>query len=213
MFRHIVNTSPSICIEDSDFKTIINHGIAPLVPYYNDWSEAAFIKRYEEIVDNVLGKAGQKKERIEIQENVSGASGRPAIVMESMGKNQPAAGTMLRTSVHQETEASYVPNEFGACVKGPVLNNITGLIQEAEKLIQAKSYLTARIILHEVLRHDCRNVLSLIDLSVCDILEGKNTDAIKKLNIALSIDPDNKIVLKNLDYLRSLPGKTELLVR
>jgi hypothetical protein len=202
MFRHVVNTRPSICIEDSDFKTIINNGIAPLVPYYNDWSEAAFIKRYEEILDNVLGKAEQKKERIEMKENVSGGSSRPAIIMESIS-SRPAAGAMLRASVQQESAASYVPNEFVSYVRDSVLNNITGLIQEAEKLIQAKSYLTARIILHEVLRHDSGNILSLIDLSVCDIMEGKSHDATTKLNMVLRLNPGNKTALANLDYIRN----------
>jgi len=56
MFRHILSAKPSICIEDSSLKQIINNGIAPLVPFYNEWSEANFILDYEQIVDRVLGK-------------------------------------------------------------------------------------------------------------------------------------------------------------
>jgi len=54
MFRHIVNTTPSICIEDSTLQEIISQGIVPLVPYYNEWSEAAFIYDYERIIDQIL---------------------------------------------------------------------------------------------------------------------------------------------------------------
>lgn len=54
MFRHIVNSTPSICIEDSNLREIISQGILPLVPFYNEWSEAAFIYDYEHIIDRIL---------------------------------------------------------------------------------------------------------------------------------------------------------------
>ncbi|HLO47167.1 MAG TPA: class I SAM-dependent methyltransferase [Kamptonema sp.] len=56
MYRHVFSAKPSICIEDSSLTQIINHGIAPLVPFYNEWSEASFIVNYEQILDKVLGK-------------------------------------------------------------------------------------------------------------------------------------------------------------
>lgn len=54
MFRHILNATPSICIEDSSLREITNNGIVPLVPFYNDWSEANFILTYEKIIEAVL---------------------------------------------------------------------------------------------------------------------------------------------------------------
>ncbi len=54
MFRHVNSAKPSICIEDSSLRTIIDNGIAPLVPFYNEWSEAAFIKDYEGIIGRCL---------------------------------------------------------------------------------------------------------------------------------------------------------------
>jgi hypothetical protein len=54
MFRHVLTATPSICIEDSSLQQIIDNGIAPLVPFYNDWSEAAFIKDYEQIISTIL---------------------------------------------------------------------------------------------------------------------------------------------------------------
>ncbi|OCR01808.1 hypothetical protein BCD67_04750 [Oscillatoriales cyanobacterium USR001] len=56
MYRHVFSATPSICIEDSSLMQIINNGIAPLVPFYNEWSEASFILNYEQILDQVLGK-------------------------------------------------------------------------------------------------------------------------------------------------------------
>jgi SAM-dependent methyltransferase len=56
MFRHVTSISPSICIEDASLKQIIENGVAPLVPFYNEWSEPNFILDYERILDRVLGK-------------------------------------------------------------------------------------------------------------------------------------------------------------
>jgi hypothetical protein len=54
MFRHVLSANPSICIEDYSLQQIIDHGIAPLTPYYNDWSEEAFIKDFERIISTIL---------------------------------------------------------------------------------------------------------------------------------------------------------------
>ena len=56
MFRHIISANPSICIEDSSLKQIVDNGIAPLVPFYNEWSEANFIGDYERMLAQVLGQ-------------------------------------------------------------------------------------------------------------------------------------------------------------
>ncbi len=56
MFRHIFAANPSIFIEDSTLTEIIANGIAPLVPFYNEWSPANFLLDYERILDRVLGK-------------------------------------------------------------------------------------------------------------------------------------------------------------
>jgi glycosyltransferase involved in cell wall biosynthesis len=56
MFRHVYSVSPSICIEDSSLKQIIANDIAPLVPFYNEWSGPNFILAYERILDRVLHK-------------------------------------------------------------------------------------------------------------------------------------------------------------
>jgi tetratricopeptide (TPR) repeat protein len=166
MFRHIWNAAPSICIEDSDLKTIIRNGIAPLVPFYNDWSEANFIRRYEEIINKVLRGAGNDVSKINIQKDMP-VECRDAVVVE----------------------------------RQDIMNDRNALIQEAERLIRAKDIAKARGILDGILKLDSQNIVSHIDLSVCDILEGKNDDAIKKLNIALSIDPDNKVAKDNLQYV------------
>nr|WP_321397829.1 hypothetical protein [uncultured Desulfobacter sp.] len=61
MFRHVLNTTPSICIEDNSLRQIISNGIAPLVPFYNEWSKASFIMDYERILDQVLGVQHQSQ--------------------------------------------------------------------------------------------------------------------------------------------------------
>lgn len=64
MFRHVVRTTPSICIEDSSLKQIAENGIVPLVPFYNEWSKEAFLIDYERIIDNLLNP-GMEASRIE----------------------------------------------------------------------------------------------------------------------------------------------------
>jgi hypothetical protein len=54
MFRHMKSATPSIFIEDSSLKHIMRNGIAPLVPYYNEWSESNFVKGYERVLAKVL---------------------------------------------------------------------------------------------------------------------------------------------------------------
>lgn len=63
MFRHVLTATPSICIEDSSLKEIINNGIAPLVPFYNEWCEAAFIKDYETILDRVFSPMAKNQQK------------------------------------------------------------------------------------------------------------------------------------------------------
>jgi hypothetical protein len=55
MFRHVFSASPSICIEERSLNEILNQGVAPLVPFMNEWSESAFIMNYEQIMQKVLG--------------------------------------------------------------------------------------------------------------------------------------------------------------
>jgi SAM-dependent methyltransferase len=51
MFRHITGTSPSICIEETTLKNIIQNGTKPLVGYKNEWTPENLQWDYERIVD------------------------------------------------------------------------------------------------------------------------------------------------------------------
>ncbi len=60
MFRHIYSAVPSICIEDSSLKDIIENGTGPLECYRKDWSEENLIWDYERIIANVLERQQDK---------------------------------------------------------------------------------------------------------------------------------------------------------
>jgi hypothetical protein len=60
MFRHVLSATPTISIEDSSLQQIIKNGIVPLVPFYNEWSEASFVMDYERILDIVLSRQPRK---------------------------------------------------------------------------------------------------------------------------------------------------------
>jgi hypothetical protein len=61
MFRHVASAEPSICIEDNSLRAIIANGIAPLLPFYEQWTEPKFLARIEEIFDKLLGKSGNAR--------------------------------------------------------------------------------------------------------------------------------------------------------
>ena len=56
MFRHILNSNPSICLADASIKTIIENGTAPLEKYYREWSEETLCWEYERIAGDVLSR-------------------------------------------------------------------------------------------------------------------------------------------------------------
>lgn len=53
MFSHIINVTPSICIEDNQLSDIINNGFAPLQEKCNSWTHEKFIHTLETILENV----------------------------------------------------------------------------------------------------------------------------------------------------------------
>jgi hypothetical protein len=50
MFRHVTALAPEISIRNRSIKDIVSDGIIPLVPFYNEWSEAMFHKRWHEFL-------------------------------------------------------------------------------------------------------------------------------------------------------------------
>ena len=54
MFRHVTSQVPEISVRNRSIKDIVSDGISPLVPFYNEWSEAMFQKRWQEFFCHVL---------------------------------------------------------------------------------------------------------------------------------------------------------------
>ena len=53
MFRHVWSAVPGICVEDHSVRSIVERGIAPLVPLYNEWSAAMFRRRWRDFLHTV----------------------------------------------------------------------------------------------------------------------------------------------------------------
>jgi hypothetical protein len=53
-FKHMIDASPSIFIEDRSIKDILEDNIIPLEPYYEKWSKENLIKDYEYIIGRTL---------------------------------------------------------------------------------------------------------------------------------------------------------------
>lgn len=50
MYSHIINASPSICVEDNSLKDIISNGFSPLKERKDSWSHENFIDTVEKII-------------------------------------------------------------------------------------------------------------------------------------------------------------------
>lgn len=52
MYSHIIDATPSICVEDRHLKSIINTGFFPLKNKKDSWSQENFIYTFENILEN-----------------------------------------------------------------------------------------------------------------------------------------------------------------
>ena len=50
MFRHVWSTVPEVCVGERSVRSIVERGIAPLVPLYNEWSAGMFRRRWGEFL-------------------------------------------------------------------------------------------------------------------------------------------------------------------
>jgi len=56
MMRHLLDSSPSICLEDHTLREIIDFGTKPIRRFAYDWCEANLIWDYERIISKILCK-------------------------------------------------------------------------------------------------------------------------------------------------------------
>ncbi len=47
LFRHLLNCNPSICVQDSSLRTIIENGVTPLRNFYTEYSKEVLLWDYE----------------------------------------------------------------------------------------------------------------------------------------------------------------------
>lgn len=58
MFRHLHGATPSVTLGDRSLREIMADGVAPLVPFLQEWSPAAFVKAFEGALDRVMEAPG-----------------------------------------------------------------------------------------------------------------------------------------------------------
>ncbi|MEG3970455.1 methyltransferase domain-containing protein [Microcoleus sp. T2B6] len=61
VLRHLSSVISNISVEHKTLKEIIQNGVAPLVPFYNEWSEDSFIVDYENILNKVLANPNHSR--------------------------------------------------------------------------------------------------------------------------------------------------------
>ena len=56
MFRHVLDTDPSVCIKNNSLKTIIHNNFTPLKKHYHEWNADNLLWDYERILNSVFIK-------------------------------------------------------------------------------------------------------------------------------------------------------------
>jgi hypothetical protein len=56
MARHLFAVEPSIFVEDRSLREILETGVAPLLPFIEDWSAANIRRDYEAMIEDVLAR-------------------------------------------------------------------------------------------------------------------------------------------------------------
>jgi SAM-dependent methyltransferase len=54
MFRHVLDTRPSVCVTKNNLKTIIKNGFVPLQKHYNEWTAENLRWEYERILNSIF---------------------------------------------------------------------------------------------------------------------------------------------------------------
>lgn len=55
-FRHLHHCDPSICVEDSSLRTIMRHGVQPLLPLYERWAQHNVRAQVDDIILALQGQ-------------------------------------------------------------------------------------------------------------------------------------------------------------
>ena len=53
MFRDLLTDKPSLSINNSDFQTIINNGVANILHFRNEWSHSNLNDKFVEILNEI----------------------------------------------------------------------------------------------------------------------------------------------------------------
>ena len=61
MFRHILSTKPSVCVDDLSIKQIMQNGFSPLQPFVQEWNNENLIWEYERILNTIFIKGKRIK--------------------------------------------------------------------------------------------------------------------------------------------------------
>lgn len=76
MFRHLHGATPSVVLGERSLREIMETGIAPLVPYLQEWNAAAFVKGFEEALDQAVKDTASILASREAEEAPKGADSR-----------------------------------------------------------------------------------------------------------------------------------------
>ncbi len=101
MFRHVLDTVPSVSVADRLLREIIDSGVEPLEKFYREWSEQMLCWEYERICKAVLSQESIPQIRAEgvIKRKVRGAKRRIRNVLGMRANDASANGWVSDASI------------------------------------------------------------------------------------------------------------------
>jgi SAM-dependent methyltransferase len=140
MFRHIISTSPTICVEESSLIIILQNGAEPLSRYRLDWNEANLTWDYERIAEIVLNKRLKnksfhddircklKKLRKKIEKKAQRhrvtSTSVPEAAQPPIGKEEPC----MPTSIPEVTSFNRILDDDARQLYKPVIDGLADLL-------------------------------------------------------------------------------------
>jgi len=165
MFRHIISTFPSICVEDSNLEMILQNGAAPLSKYCEEWNEANLIWDYERIVNTVLKNRLKeksfftdiryelKKRRKKIKSKIRKITSTPTPEPEAVEQRIVPDGTCRPTSIPDATSFNRILDNDARKMYKPVIDGLFDLLPDMMSRKIPEANIQQAFVLDTVLKH------------------------------------------------------------
>jgi hypothetical protein len=163
MFRHIFSGHPSLCIENSSLRQIIDNGVAPLEGFCQDWDEANLVYDYELIIDKILNNQKVPKKQFNLK--MIAKRNIKKVVLRLLKIDVKGVGTYLAKNQWIQRDA------VNTTIENPTFNS------KGHLCIDIPNVKSFNRILDNSAREQYRSIVSLLFALVPDIMYRKISEA------------------------------------